>query len=144
MTTFAPKKSDIERKWYLVDAQNLVLGRLATRLADILRGKDKPTYAHHMDMGDFVIVINAEKIKLTGNKLQQKKYRSHSGYPGGLKEKTAGEVLEKHPEKIIEKAVLGMLPRNKLRDHIIRKLKVYRGDSHPHQAQTPEPLTLEM
>lgn len=144
MTTFAPKKSDIERKWYLVDAQNLVLGRLATRLADILRGKDKPAYAHHMDMGDFVIVINAEKIKLTGDKLQQKKYRSHSGYPGGLKEKTAGEVLEKHPEKIIEKAVLGMLPRNKLRDHIIRKLKVYRGDSHPHKAQTPEPLTLEM
>ena len=143
MTTYAPKKAEIKRKWYLVDAENQVLGRMATQIATVLRGKDKPTYAPYLDMGDFVIVVNAEKVKLTGKKLSDKVYYRHSGYPGGIKEVNAEELLKKHPERVIEFAVKGMLPRNKLRKHILKKLKVYTGESHPHQAQLPEPLQLE-
>ncbi|HPR63475.1 MAG TPA: 50S ribosomal protein L13 [Thermoanaerobaculia bacterium] len=143
MKTYAPKEADIQRKWFLVDADGQVLGRMATRIATILRGKDEPGYAPNVDMGDFVVVINAEKVKLTGNKLNDKLYQSHSGYPGGFKEQTASELMEKHPERIIENAIKGMLPRNRLRAKILKKLKVYKGSAHPHEAQNPEPLTLD-
>jgi len=132
------KPADVDRKWYVIDASNQTLGRLATEVATILRGKHKPTFTPHVDTGDFVIVINAEKVRLTGNKLSQKKYQHHSGYPGGLKEMDYRTLLQRRPEKAIELAVKGMLPHNRLGDQMYKKLKVYRGSEHPHQAQKPE------
>lgn len=138
MKTYMAKPLEIERKWYVIDASGQTLGRLASEVASILRGKHKPTYTPHVDTGDFVIVINADKIVLTGNKLDQKMYRRHSGYPGGLKEMTYRNLLNKRPEKAIEIAVKGMLPHNRLGRKMFTKLKVYRGSEHPHQAQKPE------
>ncbi len=132
------KPLEVERKWYLIDASGQTLGRLASEVATLLRGKHKPEYTPHVDTGDFVIIINAEEIVLTGNKLDQKKYRHHSGYPGGLKETSYRELLNKKPEKAIEVAVMGMLPKNRLGRKLFTKLKVYRGSEHPHQAQKPE------
>jgi large subunit ribosomal protein L13 len=137
MKTFVPKKDQIEKKWWLVDADGKVLGRLATEVAILLRGKRKPEFAHFLDSGDFVIVINAERIQVTGKKIEQKKYYSHSGYPGGIKEKTFKELLETKPEEIIKKAVWGMIPKNRLGRAAYKKLKVYRGPHHPHEAQKP-------
>lgn len=140
MKTQFAKKSDIERKWYVVDAKDIVLGKLAVKVAVHLRGKNKPVFTPNSDTGDFIIVINADKIKLTGNKVNDKMYYHHSGYIGGIKAKSAKELLENKPETIIEKAVWGMLPKNRLGRAMIKKLKVYRGAEHPHQAQTPEIL----
>jgi len=140
MKTQFAKKGDIDRKWYVVDAKDAVLGKLATKVATYLRGKNKPVFTPNVDTGDFIIVINADKIKLTGNKVSDKVYYHHSGYIGGIKAQTAKELLEKKPETIIEKAVWGMLPKNRLGRTMIKKLKVYRGAEHPHQAQTPEIL----
>ena len=142
MKTFIPKLKDITQDWHLVDAEGLILGRLASRIASILRGKEKPTYTDFLDCGDFVIVVNAEKVRLTGNKLSDKIYYRHSGYPGGLKQMTAAEVLEKHPDRLIRSAVKGMLPRNKLGRKMLLKLKVYAGGHHPHRAQQPRTLLL--
>ena len=142
MKTFVPKLKDITRDWHLVDAEGRVLGRLASRVASILMGKEKPTYVDFLDCGDFVIVVNAEKVRLTGKKLSDKLYYRHSGYPGGLKQMTAAEVLEKHPERLIQSAVKGMLPRNKLGWKMLSKLKIYAGGDHPHQAQQPRTLFL--
>jgi len=141
--TYYAKAGDVERKWVLVDAEDMVLGRLATQVGQILKGKTKPTYTPHVDVGDFVIVINAEKIRLTGNKADQKNYYSHSGFQGGLKEVPFKAMLEKHPERIIEKAVYGMLPKNTLGRAMGRKLKVYAGPEHPHAAQNPRKIELE-
>lgn len=135
-----PQESGIERKWYLVDADNQVLGRLATRVATILRGKHKPTFTPHLDVGDHVVVVNAEKVHLTGRKRADKMYRWHTGYIGGLREVTADQMLRTHPERVIEWAVQGMLPKNRLGRAMAKKLKVYRGAAHPHQAQQPTPL----
>ena len=142
MKTFVPKLKDITQEWHLVDAEGLILGRLASRIASILMGKEKPTYTDFLDCGDFVIVVNAEKVRLTGTKLSDKIYYRHSGYPGGLKQMTAAEVLEKHPDRVIRSAVKGMLPRNKLGRKMLSKLKVYAGGDHPHQAQQPGTLSL--
>ena len=133
---------DVEKKWYVVDASGKVLGRLANRIAVVLMGKHKPIYTPHVDTGDYVIVVNADKVVLTGKKLDQKKYYRHSGYPGGLKEITARQMFEKHPEKVVYLAVKRMLPKNKLGRKMLKKLKVYAGPEHPHQAQKPEPLEL--
>jgi large subunit ribosomal protein L13 len=138
-TTFA-KKNEVERAWYVVDASDKVLGRLATRIAVHLRGKNKPEFTPNADAGDFIIVVNAEKVKLTGNKLNDKVYYWHTGYPGGIKSATAKERLQKEPEKVIEDAVWGMLPKNRLGRAMFKKLKVYKGEKHPHEAQRPEPL----
>jgi large subunit ribosomal protein L13 len=138
MKTFNPKKGEIEQKWWLVNADGKVLGRLATEVAVLLRGKNKPTFAAHVDTGDFVVVINAEKIKVTGNKLAEKMYYDHSQYPGGLKERTLKELLEKKPEEVIKRAVWGMIPKNKLGRAVYKKLKVYKGPVHPHEAQNPQ------
>ena len=143
MKTFVAKPAEVERKWYVVDAANQTLGRLSSEVAAILRGKHKPIYTPHVDTGDFVIVVNADKIVLTGNKLLQKKYRSHSGYPGGLKETIYKDLLAKKPERAIEAAIKGMLPHNRLGAKMYRKLKVYKGGVHPHQAQRPEVLELK-
>ncbi len=140
MKTLVPRSKDITRDWYLVDAENQVLGRVATQIANVLRGKNKPTYAPSVDTGDFVIVVNAEKIALTGNKLSDKTYYSHSGYPGGIKSISAGKLLEKKAEDVIRKAVKGMLPKNKLASQMLKKLKVYVGSTHPHEAQQPKAL----
>ncbi|MRR56750.1 MAG: 50S ribosomal protein L13 [Deltaproteobacteria bacterium] len=140
MKTQVPRSSDITRDWYLVDAENMVLGRIATQIASVLRGKNKPLYAPSVDTGDFVIVVNAEKIALTGNKLADKIYYSHSGYPGGIKSISAGKLLDKKAEDIIRKAVKGMLPKNKLASQMLKKLKIYTGSSHPHKAQLPKAL----
>ncbi len=137
MKTFSLKSTEVVRDWVVFDASDKVLGRFATKIADKLRGKDKPTYTPHVDGGDFVVVINADKVKVTGNKAEQKKYYKHSLYPGGLKEKSYKEVLESTPERIIENAVKGMLPKNKLGKSIIKKLKVYSGSEHPHESQNP-------
>jgi large subunit ribosomal protein L13 len=137
-TTYMAKPLEVERKWHLIDAEGKTLGRLASEAAALLRGKHKPEFTPHIDTGDFVIVINAEKIHLTGRKLQQKKYYTHSHYPGGLKTTTAAEMINKKPHRIIELAVYGMLPKNKLGDSIQTHLKVYAGSKHPHQAQQPE------
>lgn len=137
MKTFSLKNTEVTRDWVVFDASNKVLGRFATKIADKLRGKDKPTFTPHVDGGDFVVVINAEKLKVTGNKSEQKKYFKHSLYPGGLKEKSYAEVLENNPERIVENAVKGMLPKNKLGKSMIKKLKVYRGSEHPHESQNP-------
>jgi len=140
MATVMPKESAIDRKWFLVDAEGKVLGRLATRVAHVLRGKHKPTFAPHLDVGDHVVVINAEKVHLTGRKLTSKVYRWHSGYIGGLREVTAERMLRSHPERVVEWAVQGMLPKGRLGRAMARKLKVYKGADHPHAAQKPEPL----
>ncbi len=142
MKTWTPKAGEVERKWFVIDAKGKVLGRVAAETARILRGKHKPQFAAHMDTGDFVIVVNAEKIRLTGNKWVQKEYHHHTGYIGGLKTATAREVLEKRPEELIRRAVKGMLPKNKLGSRLFRKLKVYAGSGHPHQAQNPKPLNI--
>ena len=142
-TTVFFKRDDANQAWHVVDAQNQVLGRLATRVASVLRGKHKPTYTPNADIGDFVIVVNADKVKLTGKKVTDKSYYRHSGYIGGLKETTAGKVLaSKHPERIIEWAVRGMLPKSRLGDRLFTKLKVYAGPDHPHEAQQPRPLAV--
>ncbi len=138
MRTFAPKKDEIEKKWWVINAEGKTLGRLATEVAVLLRGKRKPEFAHFVDCGDFVVVINAEKINVTGKKLEQKKYYSHSGYPGGLKVKTLKELLDKKPEEVVRKAVWGMIPKGKLGRAVYKKLKVYRGSHHPHEAQKPQ------
>jgi len=140
MTTYAAKKDEVERAWYVVDAESKVLGRLATRVADVLRGKHKPIFTPYVDTGDFVVVINAEKVHLTGSKMDSKKYYRHSGYPGGLKVTTPAQLLRKKPEAIIRHAVKGMLPKTKLGRQQFRKLKVYAGKDHPHQAQQPSEL----
>jgi large subunit ribosomal protein L13 len=140
MRTYNAKPGEVERRWYVVDADGQTLGRLATRIADTLRGKDKAQYTPHVDTGDFVVVVNAEKILVTGNKLDQKRYYRHSGYPGGLRSRTLREQLERRPTEVIRKAVKGMLPKNRLARQQLNKLKVYAGPEHPHQAQTPEPL----
>jgi large subunit ribosomal protein L13 len=141
--TWNAKPGEINRRWYLVDAEGQTLGRLATRIADTLRGKGKPEYTPHVDTGDFVVVVNAEKIRVTGNKLDQKLYYRHSGYPGGLRSRTLRAQLERRPTEVIRKAVKGMLPKNKLANAQIGKLKIYAGPEHPHSAQSPEPLQLE-
>jgi large subunit ribosomal protein L13 len=138
--TFVAKPSDRQRDWVIVDATGQTLGRLATQIADVLRGKRKPTYTPHIDTGDFVVVINAEKISVTGNKRADKLYHRHSGYPGGLKTRTLGEMLERRPEEVIRLAVKGMLPRNRLARKQITKLKIYAGPDHPHVAQKPQPM----
>ncbi len=140
MATVMPKEDAIDRKWFLVDADGKVLGRLATRVAHVLRGKHKPTFAPHLDVGDHVVVINAEKIHLTGRKLTDKMYRWHSGYIGGLREVSAERMLKSHPERVVEWAIQGMLPKGRLGRAMARKLKVYKGSAHPHAAQKPEPL----
>jgi large subunit ribosomal protein L13 len=143
MSTLMPGENDIQRKWYVVDAEGQVLGRLATRVATILRGKHKPTFSPHLDVGDHVVVINAEKVQLTGRKLSDKLYRWHSGYIGGLREVNAEIMLRTHPDRVIEWAVEGMLPKNRLGRAMAKKLKVYRGNEHPHDAQQPEPLEVK-
>ena len=140
MKTYTAKPGEIERHWYVVDAESKTLGRLATQIADVLRGKRKPAYTAHVDTGDFVIVVNAEKIHVTGQKLDQKLYYKHSGYPGGLHTRTLREQLARRPEEVLRKAVRGMLPKNKLASAQLRKLKIYAGPEHPHTAQNPEPL----
>ncbi len=140
MKTYSAKAGEVERRWYVVDATDQVLGRLATQIAVVLRGKHKPQFTPHLDVGDFVVVINAKKIKLTGNKLEKKMFHRHSEYPGGLRSIAYGKLLQTHPERAVEKAVWGMLPKGRLGRQQIRKLKVYRGGQHPHEAQKPEPL----
>ncbi len=142
--TYSPKPAEIERAWHVVDATDLPLGRLASEVAQILRGKHKPTYAPHLDGGDFVIVVNAENVAVTSDKSQSKIYYRHSGYPGGIKAETFEALRERRPEAIIERAVRGMLPKNKLGRQMARKLKVYAGPDHPHEAQKPEPLALDI
>ena len=143
MKTYYAKPGEVQREWLLVDATDMTLGRLATAVAQILRGKNKPTYTPHVDTGDFVIIINAEKIKVTGKKVTDKVYYRHTLYPGGLKSETFQEAMAKHPERVIERAVKGMLPKNSLGRKIGKKLKVYAGPEHPHQAQQPRKIELE-
>jgi large subunit ribosomal protein L13 len=143
MKTYVATPLTRERNWLVVDATGQTLGRLATQIADVLRGKRKPTYTPHVDVGDFVIVVNAERISVTGNKLQEKRYYRHSGYPGGLRSRTLGEMLDRRPEEVIRHAVKGMLPRTRLGRAQLRKLKVYAGPEHPHAAQQPEPMEVE-
>jgi large subunit ribosomal protein L13 len=143
MKTFVATPANRERTWYVVDAEGRTLGRMATRIADTLRGKLKPEYTPHCDVGDFVVVVNAEKIHVTGRKREQKRYWRHSGYPGGIRSRTLGEQLERRPEEVIRKAVKGMLPRNRLARQQLTKLKVYAGPEHPHKAQLPQPLVWE-
>ncbi len=140
--TYSPKANEIDRKWYVVDASGETLGRLASRIAHVLRGKHKPTFTPHLDMGDHVIVVNAEKVAVTGRKEEQKVYYRHTGYPGGLRTTTYREMMEKHPERVIRKAVRGMLPHNVLGRQTLKKLRVYAGPEHGHAAQKPEELTL--
>ena len=137
MNTFMEKKETVERKWYVIDAEGVVLGRLATKVANVLSGKHKPTYTPHIDCGDYVIVVNADKVKLTGKKLEDKKYYNHSGYVGGLRERNAKTMIEKYPEEMIERAVKGMLPKGALGADMYRKLFVYAGPEHKHEAQKP-------
>ena len=143
MRTFSPKAGDIQRQWHVIDASDVVLGRLASHVAMLLRGKHKPIFAPHIDTGDFVVVVNAEKVALSGNKLQDKRAYRHSGYPGGIRSVSYSELLAKHPERVVEKAVKGMLPKNSLGRNMLRKLKVYAGPDHPHQAQRPTPFTIK-
>ena len=138
MKTYSLKKENVSRDWFILDASDRVLGRLATKIADRIRGKDKPSFTPHTDGGDYVIVVNAEKVKVTGSKFTDKKYYTHSLYPGGLKTRTFKDLNEQNPEKIIENAVKGMLPKNKLRKEIIKKLKVFRGPNHDHESQKPK------
>ena len=143
MKTFMQKKETVERNWYVVDATGKTLGRLATQVASVLRGKNKPTYTPHVDCGDYVIVVNADKVVLTGNKLEDKKYYNHSGYPGGLRERTAKEMIEKYPEEMVERAIKGMLPHGRLGRAMGKKLFVYRGSDHKHEAQKPVALEIK-
>jgi large subunit ribosomal protein L13 len=140
MKTYSAKPKELEQRWYIVDADGQTLGRLATRIADTLRGKRKPEYTPHIDTGDFVVVVNAEKIAVTGKKREDKIYYRHSGYPGGLRQRTLGEELARRPTEVLRKAVKGMLPRNRLARKQLTKLKVYAGPEHPHAAQNPSPL----
>ena len=140
MKTYSAKKEEVRRQWVMVDAEDMVLGRLASQIALVLRGKNKPTFTPHVDTGDFVVVVNAEKIRLTGNKLDDKVYYRHSGYPGGIKSMTAREMLEKKPDQLVRKAVRGMMPKNRLGRQMLNKLKIYVGPDHPHQAQQPEKI----
>ncbi|HEY3765800.1 MAG TPA: 50S ribosomal protein L13 [Gaiellales bacterium] len=140
MKTYSAKPGEIEKHWYVVDAESKTLGRLATQIADVLRGKGKVAYTPHVDSGDFVIVVNAEKIHVTGQKLDQKIYYHHSGYPGGLRERTLRQQLARRPEEVLRMAVRGMLPKNRLASAQLRKLKIYAGPEHPHAAQNPEPM----
>ncbi len=140
--TYNAKPGEITREWYVVDASGLTLGRLATRIADTLRGKGKPQYTPHVDTGDFVVVVNAEKISVTGNKLDQKRYYRHSGYPGGIRSRTLREQLDRRPTEVLRTAVKGMLPKNKLAARQLTKLKIYVGPDHPHEAQAPKELPL--
>jgi large subunit ribosomal protein L13 len=142
LKTVSAREQDIQREWFVVDAQGQTLGRLATRVAAILRGKHKPNYTPHVDCGDHVIIVNAEKIHTTGQKMSQKKYYRHSGYPGGLKEITLRDQLQKFPNRVLESAIRGMLPKNTLGRRMFKKLKVYAGPNHPHQAQQPKPFEL--
>jgi large subunit ribosomal protein L13 len=143
MKTLTPSPGDIKHAWYVVDATGLPLGRLSSQVAAILRGKNKPYYVPNIDTGDYVVIINAEKVRITGNKMQQKVYEEYSGYPGGLKEIPIADVLAKHPDRIIRHAVKGMLPKNTLGKDMLKKLKVYAGTEHPHEAQQPETLVLK-
>lgn len=143
MKTYVAKPADIEKKWYVVDAAGLTLGRLATIIADTLRGKRKTIYTPHIDTGDFVVVVNAEKVVVTGNKPEQKMYWRHSGYPGGIKGESYAHLIARRPEEVLRRAVRGMLPHNRLGRAQLRKLKVYAGPEHPHSAQHPEPLTIK-
>ena len=143
MKTYSAKPKEIEQRWYLVDAEGQTLGRLATRIADTLRGKRKPQYTPHIDTGDFVVVVNAEKIAVTGKKREEKIYYRHSGYPGGLRERTLGEELARRPTEVLRKAVKGMLPRNRLARRQLTKLKIYAGPEHPHEAQAPRQLEVK-
>jgi large subunit ribosomal protein L13 len=143
MKTYVAKPTDRERNWLVVDATGQTLGRLATRIADALRGKRKPEYTPHIDVGDFVIVVNAEKVAVSGSKRTDKLYYRHSGYPGALRSRTLGEMLERRPEEVVRRAVRGMLPRNRLARRQLRKLKVYAGPGHPHEAQKPRPMEVE-
>jgi large subunit ribosomal protein L13 len=140
LKTYSAKKGEIAREWYVVDAEGQILGRLATQIADRLRGKGKPGYTPHVDTGDFVVVVNADKIAVTGTKLDSKMYYRHSGYPGGLKQRTLREQLDRRPTEVLRKAVKGMLPKNKLANQQITKLKIYAGPDHPHEAQAPKPF----
>ncbi|MEI2617101.1 MAG: 50S ribosomal protein L13 [Thermomicrobiales bacterium] len=140
--TYTPRESEIERRWYIVDAEGQTLGRLSTQIATVLRGKHKPTYTPNMDVGDYVIVVNAEKVRVTGGKEEKKTYYRHSGYPGGLRQTAYKDMMSKHPERVVEKAVKGMVPRTSLGAQMLRKLKVYAGPNHPHAAQ--QPMTLEV
>lgn len=142
MRTYSPKPGDITREWHVIDATDVVLGRLAVQAATLLRGKHKPTYAPHVDGGDFVVIVNADKIALSGNKREDKMAYRHSGHPGGLSATSYGELLEKDPRKAVEKAVWGMLPKNRLSRQLIKKLKVYGGPDHPHTAQKPQPFEI--
>jgi large subunit ribosomal protein L13 len=143
MSTQAAKKIEVQKDWFVVDLEDQVLGRAAAKIAHVLRGKHKAIYTPHVDTGDFVIVLNADKVRLTGNKLADKKYYRHTGYPGGIREITAGKLLEKRPEDVIKKAVKGMLPKNKLGRQMFKKLKVYAGGNHPHAAQQPKSLVVQ-
>jgi large subunit ribosomal protein L13 len=140
--TYSPKPGDVQRQWHVIDASDVVLGRLATQTATLLRGKHKPVFAPHMDMGDFVIIVNAGKVALTGNKREQKVAYRHSGYPGGLRRIPFGELLQKRPDRAVEQAVRGMLPKNSLGRQMLKKLKVYAGPEHPHGAQQPTPYEI--
>jgi large subunit ribosomal protein L13 len=140
--TYSPKAGELTHAWHVIDAEDVVLGRLATQVATLLRGKHKPTYAPHMDTGDFVVIINAEKVALTGNKRDQAFVYRHSGFPGGLRKRSFGEMLDKQPERLLEKTIKGMLPHNRLGRAMASKLKVYAGPNHPHQAQQPQPFEL--
>jgi len=142
--TYSPKPAEIERKWHVVDATDLPLGRLASEVAQILRGKHKPIFSPHLDCGDFVVVVNAEKVAVTSNKSKTKIYYRHSGYPGGIRAETFESLRDRRPEAIVERAVRGMLPKNRLGRKVIRKLKVYAGPDHPHEAQKPQPLELNI
>jgi large subunit ribosomal protein L13 len=140
--TYTPKPADVQRQWYVIDATDVVLGRLASQVAIVLRGKHKPIYAPHLDTGDFVIIVNADKVALSGKKREQKRAYRHSGYPGGLRSIAYGELLDKHPERAVEKAIKGMLPKNSLGRKMFSKVKVYAGPAHPHQAQSPVPFEI--
>lgn len=143
MKTFMEKKETVNRKWYVIDAENLPLGRVATKAANLLRGKHKVTFTPHIDCGDYVIIVNADKVKLTGNKLEQKMYYNHSGFPGGLRERNAKTMIEKYPVEMVERAVKGMLPHNRLGRATAKKLFVYAGAEHKHSAQQPESITID-
>ena len=142
MMTYIEKPADVKETWHLVDADGKILGRLAARVAGVLRGKHRPTFTPNVDMGDHVVIVNAEKIHLTGNKMKDKLYRHHSGFPGGLKTTTAEHLFKKDPTQLLVKAIEGMLPKNPLGNHMAKKLRVYVGPNHPHQAQAPEPISL--
>lgn len=142
MRTYTPKTGEVTRQWHVIDATDVVLGRLASQAATLLRGKHKPQFAPHLDTGDFVVIVNADKVALSGNKRETKKIYRHSGYPGGLRERTVGEELERRPERVVERAVRGMLPKNTLGRKQLSKLKVYAGPDHPHEAQQPAPYEI--